>query len=102
MDFEGDGKLREGGLWMEWGKGVHRTTSELKTKVGRRMDLLKKLGEVSLWNDEIGEGLMTKKIKSKLDGTIFFINYDVLGPYSNWNHSKIPMLTHSIKNKKHY
>ena len=33
-----------------------------------------KLGEVSLWNDEIGEGLMTKKIKSKLDGNFFFIN----------------------------
>ena len=50
------------------------------------MDLLNKLGEVSLWNDEIGEGLMAKKIKSKLDGTIFFINYDVLSPYSKWNH----------------
>jgi len=37
------------------------------------MDLLKKLGEVSLWNDEIGEGLMTKKIKSKLDRTIFLL-----------------------------
>jgi len=29
-----------------------------------------------LWNDEIGEGLMTNKIKSKLDG----IKYNVLGP----------------------
>ncbi len=74
MDVEGDGKLREGGWWMEWGKGVHRTTSELKTKVGRWLDLLNKLGEVSLWNDEIGEGLMTKKIKSKLDGIFFFID----------------------------
>jgi len=36
------------------------------------MDLLKTLGEVSLWNDEIGESLMTKKIKSKLDGTNFY------------------------------
>jgi len=53
---------------------VPRTTSELKTKVGRWMDLLKKLGEVSLQNDEIGEGLMAKKIKSKLDGIFFFIN----------------------------
>ena len=57
MDVEGDGKLREGGWWMEWGKGVPMTTLELKTKVGRWPDLLKKLGEVSLWN-EIGEGLV--------------------------------------------
>lgn len=74
MDVEGDGKLSEGGWWMEWGKGVPRITSELKTKVGRWMDLLKKLGEVSLWNDEIGDGLMTKQIKSKLDVTNFIIN----------------------------
>ena len=33
-----------------------------------------KAGEVSLWNDEIGEGLMTKKIKYKLDVIDFFIN----------------------------
>ena len=36
------------------------------------MDSLKKLGEVSLWNDEIGEGLMAKRIKYKLDGTIIY------------------------------
>ena len=48
MDVEGDGNLREGVWWMERGKGVPRTTLELKTKVGRWMDLLKKLGEVSL------------------------------------------------------
>lgn len=35
MDFYGDGKFREGGWWMKLGKGVPRTTSELKTKVGR-------------------------------------------------------------------
>ena len=64
------------------------------------MDLLKKLGEVSLWNDEISEGLMTKKIKSKLDGTNFFINLDVLGPYSKWNHSKRPVLTSELVNLK--
>ena len=69
-----DGELSKGGWLMEWVKGVPRTTSELKTKVGRWMDLLKKLGEVSLQNDEIGEGLMAKKIKSKLDGIFFFIN----------------------------
>jgi len=63
------------------------------------MDLLKKLGEVSLWNDEIGEGLMTKKIKSKLDGKFFIINQDVLGSYSKWNHSKRPLLTHAKKIK---
>ena len=40
---------------------------------------------------------MTKKIKSKLDGTNFFINYDILGPHSKWNHSKIPLLTHAKK-----
>ena len=38
------------------------------------MDLLKNLGEVSLWNNEIGEGLMTKQIKTKLDGKNFVIN----------------------------
>ena len=74
MDVEGDGNFREGGLWMEWGKGVPRATSKLKTKVGRWMDLLKKLEEVSLWNDEIGEGLTTNQIKSKLNGTNFFVN----------------------------
>ena len=58
MDVEGDEKLREGGWWMKRGKGVPRTTSELKTKVGRWLDLLKSLGEVSLWNDEIGQGLV--------------------------------------------
>ena len=30
---------------------------ELKTKVGRWLDLLNMLGEVSFKNDEIGEGL---------------------------------------------
>jgi len=37
------------------------------------MDSLKKLGEVSLWNDEIGKGLITKKIKSKLDGNFYLL-----------------------------
>ena len=42
---------------------------------------------------------MTKKIKSKLDGTNRFINQDVLGHYSKWNHSKRPLLTHEKKIK---
>jgi len=46
---------------MEWGKGVPRTTSELKTRVGRWFDLLNKLGEVLLWNVEIDEGFEWKK-----------------------------------------
>lgn len=46
---------------MELGKGVRRTTSELKTKVGRWLDFLNKLGEVSLWNDEINEGFSESK-----------------------------------------
>ena len=74
MGVDAHGRLREGGWWMEWGKGVPGTTSELKTKVGRWRDLLNKLGEVSLWNDEIGEGLMTKKIKSKVDEKKIVIN----------------------------
>ena len=64
---EGDGRLREGGWWMEWGKGVTRTTSELKTRVGRWLDLLNKLGEVFLWNDEIGEGFSERKEWSWMD-----------------------------------
>ena len=41
---------------MKFGKGVLRTTSKLKTKVGRWLDLLNMLGGVSMKNDEIGEG----------------------------------------------
>lgn len=37
---------------------------------------------------------MTRKIKSKLDGKFFFIDYDFLGIHSKWNHSKISLLIH--------
>ena len=33
-----------------------RTPSELKKKLVRWLDLLNKIGEVFLWNDEFGEG----------------------------------------------
>lgn len=43
------------------GKGVDRTPSELKTELVRWLDFLNKLGEVSLWNVDLGEGLSGKK-----------------------------------------
>jgi len=43
---------------------------------------------------------MTKKIKSKLNGIFFVIDYDVLCLHSKWNQSKIPMLTNAKKYKK--
>ena len=40
-----------------------RTPSEHKNKVVRWLDLLNKLGEVFLWNDELGEGSMKESDK---------------------------------------
>ena len=40
-----------------------RTPSELKEKFVRWLDLLNKLGEVFLWNDEFGEGFSVKSDK---------------------------------------
>ena len=38
-----------------------RITTELKTRVVRWLDLLNKLEEVFLWNDEFGEGFSERK-----------------------------------------
>lgn len=59
--MEGGVGLREGEWWEKWGKGVARTPSELKTEFMRWLDLLNKLGEMFLWNDEFGEGFSGKK-----------------------------------------
>ena len=37
-----------------------RTPSKIKTKFVRWLDLLNKLGDVFLWNDEFGEGFSGK------------------------------------------
>jgi len=61
MDFEGDERLREDGWWIKLAKGVPKTPTNLKTRVGRWMDFLNKLGDVLLWNDKIGEGFSGRK-----------------------------------------
>lgn len=61
MDFEGDEKLREDGWWMKWAEEVPKTPTNLKTRVGRWLDLLNKLGQVLLWNNEIGKGFSGRK-----------------------------------------
>lgn len=61
MDFEGDEMLREDGWWIKLAKWVPRTPTNLKTTVRKWLDLLNKLGEVLLWNDEIGEGFSGRK-----------------------------------------
>ena len=43
-DVEGDGRLRKDGGWMELGKGVPKTSSKLKIRVVRWLDLLNNLG----------------------------------------------------------
>jgi len=51
--LEGRIGLREGELWKKQGQGVARNSSELKPKFVRWLDLINKLGNLSLWNDEL-------------------------------------------------
>ena len=46
---------------MEWSEKIPRITQNSKPKLGDGWICSKSFGEVSLGNDEIDEGLMTKK-----------------------------------------